>query len=80
MSRGQGAKVPFIVAVAQKVVTVVNVEALTIEEAITLAEAEAKTQRPWDEFEDTDAPPMATSVMDSGGNQLWCAEDDETPP
>ncbi len=80
MTRGQGVKIPFIVAIAQKSYTLVNVEALTIEEAITLAEAEALTPRPWEEFQDADEP-MATSVMDSGGNTLWDAdENDETPP
>ena len=75
MSRGKGAKVPFLVYVSQSVSEVVRVEAETIAEAIELAEGEADTPNVSNQFE-AEGEPRAMIVMDTGGNQLWHVDDD----
>lgn len=80
MSRGKGAKTPYLVYVRTSVSEVIEVQANNIEEAIEIAEGRADRPNESNEFE-AEGDAAAWSVMDSGGNQLWCANDDDgTPP
>lgn len=76
MNPGEGVEVPFLVYVESRVSEVVAVKALTVEQAIERAVAQADTPNVSNKFEPA-GEPVAWSVMDSGGNQLWCVDDED---
>ena len=76
MSRGEGVEVPFLVYVRSSMSQVVEVKALTIEQAIERGPGVADVPNISNSFE-PEGDPEAWAVMDSGGNQLWCVEDED---
>ncbi|MCT7372724.1 hypothetical protein [Mycolicibacterium llatzerense] len=75
MSRGEGVEVPFLVYVRSSMSQVVDVKALTIAQAIERGPGLADVPNSSNSFE-PEGDPVAWAVMDSGGNQLWCAADE----
>ncbi len=75
MSRGEGAEVPFLVYVRSSMSEVIAVKALTIEQAIERAADQADVPNQSNKFE-PEGDPEVWAVMDSGGNQLWCVDDE----